>query len=101
MTRLAHKLIPRTPSKYRSMRLGPCNRRIVSTYNMIRIPHVMAHCWAPTARPRMCGGANSLMYTGTCADSMPTARPLMMRPAMSMPTFWEAETMAEPRILSN
>ncbi len=64
------------------------------------IPHVMAHCWAPTKRPRLLGGANSEMYTGTWAEQMPTQRPLMKRPTISMPMFWDAQTMMEPMTLS-
>lgn len=39
------------------------------------------------------------MYTGTWADSIPTQRPLKIRPTMSMPMFWEAHMIVDPIIL--
>ena len=53
----------------------------------------------PTSRPRFEGGASSDTYTGTCADSMPTERPLIMRPTISMPIFCEAQMRIEPTTL--
>ena len=67
---------------------------------MIMIPQVIAHCWAPTRRPRLLGGANSEMYTGTWAEQMPTQRPFMKRPTISIPMFWDAQTRMEPTTLS-
>lgn len=46
------------------------------------MPHVIAHCWKATNRPRLVGGAISEMYTGTWADSMPTQNPLIRRPTI-------------------
>jgi hypothetical protein len=57
---------------------------------------VIAHCCKPTRRPRFVGGTHSLMYTGTCADWIPTQKPLMIRPTTSMGIFCEAQMIAEP-----
>ena len=38
-------------------------------------------------RPLLEGGASSEMYTGTWAEQMPTQKPLIKRPTMSIPMF--------------
>jgi hypothetical protein len=57
---------------------------------MMRMPQV------PTTRPRLLGGASSEIYTGTWAEQIPTAKPLMKRPTTSMAMFWDAQTIIEP-----
>ncbi len=55
----------------------------------------------PISRPRFDGGEISEMYTGTWAEQMPTEKPLIMRPTMSMGTFTDAATMMQPMTLQH
>lgn len=88
--------------------------KVSSTRSCSRKGH--SHCWQPTNLPRFDGGATSviyqtllalsginedtvrtqLTYTGTCAEQIPTASPLIMRPTISMPILCDAQTRIEP-----